>query len=34
MTYKYGGVQKNAEVGDLTLPNLKWIGLSRRDVEG
>lgn len=33
MTYKYGGAQNKAEFGDLTLPNLQWIGLSRHDVQ-
>ncbi|KHN77993.1 Meiotic recombination protein spo-11 [Toxocara canis] len=32
MTYKYGGRLKSAEVGDLSLPNFIWIGLSRSEV--
>ncbi|MFH4976037.1 hypothetical protein AB6A40_002746 [Gnathostoma spinigerum] len=29
MTYKYGGIKQRAEVGNLELPDLIWIGLSR-----
>uniref|UniRef100_A0A915BHN0 DNA topoisomerase (ATP-hydrolyzing) n=2 Tax=Parascaris univalens TaxID=6257 RepID=A0A915BHN0_PARUN len=32
MTYKYGGRMKSAEVGELSLPNFIWIGLSRSEI--
>lgn len=33
ITYKYGNKERNYEIGNHSLPNFKWIGLSRTEID-